>query len=103
MCMAAHEHADVYASCDRVFSRTARHLLPQQQMLVSSVISGAWSRSVRCQANVAIYVVIISMAGPHIEFQMSSQLFHSMSRVMTQAVKGTHKPRAASKAQGTNT
>ena len=45
----------------------------------------------------------MSVAGPHIEFQMSSQLFHSMSSVMTLAVKGTHKPRAASTAQGTNT
>ncbi len=37
------------------------------------------------------------------EFQMSSQLFHSMSRVITLAVKGTHRPRAASTAQGTKT
>lgn len=35
--------------------------------------------------------------------QISSELFQSMSRVITLAVKGTHRPREASTAQGTNT
>ena len=37
----------------------------------------------------------------HIWLQMSSELFHSMSSVITLAVAGTQMPSAASTAQGT--